>query len=116
MMRPEINKNIVILLKFKTTDEQEIPVPDYAAVPSERLRKLEKLAILARELIAANNANITDGVSHMAQKAISDLTTEVSALEKIWNFKGSNLAEVADGAVSNPSVADSDEARIDAGH
>ena len=87
-MKPEIKKSVVIPLKFTTTDGQELPFPDYAAVPRELLRKLEEIAIRARELTAAHKAAILGGTSHMVEKAMSDLTKELSALRGNLGFRG----------------------------
>lgn len=41
MTKLETNKNVVIQLRFTTTDGHELSIPEYAAVPADRLRKLE---------------------------------------------------------------------------
>ena len=71
----------MIPLKFTTADGQELPLADYAAVPRELLRKLEEIAIRARQLIAVHKAAILGGTSNMVEKAMSDLTKDFSALE-----------------------------------
>jgi hypothetical protein len=115
-MKPEIKKSVVIPLKFTTTDGQELPLPDYAAVPRELLRKLEEIAIRARELIAAHKAAILGGTSNMVEKAMSDLTKELSALEEIWDFEASCIRARESGTPSDTPEIDSDKARIQAGH
>jgi hypothetical protein len=115
-MKPEIKKSVVIPLKFTTTDGQELPFPDYAAVPRELLRKLEEIAIRARELIAAHKAAILGGTPNMVEKALSDLTKELSALEEIWDFEASCIGARESGTPSDTPKIDSDIARIQAGH
>jgi hypothetical protein len=105
-----------IPLKFTTTDGQELPLLDYAAVPRELLRKLEEIAIRARELTAAHKAAILGGTSNIAEKAMSDLTKELSALEEIWDFEASCIRARESGPPSDTPEIDSDKARIQAGH
>ena len=116
MTKPELKTSLVIPLQFTTTDGQLLSIPDYAAVPSERLRQLEKIAIETRKLIAAYEATLTDGASTMVETAISDLTKELSALEEIWDFRASNVAESTKDPLSDAVQTDTDEARIQAGH
>jgi hypothetical protein len=97
-MKPEIKRSVVIPLKFTTTDGQELPLQDYAAVPRELLRKLEEIAIRARELIAAHKAAILGGTSNMVEKAMSDLTKDLSALEEIWDFEASCISRLLKSA------------------
>ena len=98
----------MIPLKFTTTDGQELPLLDYAAVPRELLQKLEATAIRAKDLIAAQKT----GSSNMIEKAMSDLTKELSALEEIWDFEASSIRVKESGTPE----ADSDKTRIEAGH
>jgi hypothetical protein len=114
-MKPETKRSVVIPLKFTTTDGQELPLPDYAAVPRELLRELEEIAIRARELIAAHKAALLGGTSNIVETAMSDLTKELSALEEIWDFEGSCRASES-GTPSDTPKIDTDIARIQAGH
>ena len=116
VMKPEINRGVVIPLKFTTTDGQELPLQDYAAVPRELLRKLEEIAIRARELIAAHKVAILGGTSNMVEKAMSDLTKDLSALEEIWDFEASCIRAQESGTPSDTPETDSDKGRIQAGH
>ena len=101
---------------FTTADGQELPLADYAAVPRELLRKLEEVAIRARQLIAVHKAAILGGTSNMVEKAMSDLTKDLSALEEIWDFEASSIRARESGTPSDTPEIDSDEARIQAGH
>ena len=116
MTKSELKNSLAIRLKFTTTAGQVLSIPDYAAVPSERLRQLEKIAIVARKLIAAQNARLTGGASTMVETAISDLTKGLSELEEIWDFRASSLAESTDDPLFDAVQTDADEARIQAGH
>jgi hypothetical protein len=84
-MKPEIKRSVVIPLKFTNTDGQELPLPDYAAVPRELLRELEVIAIRARGLIAAHKAALL-GDTNIVGTAMSDLTKELSALRGNLGF------------------------------
>ena len=107
----------MIPLKFTATDGQELPLADYAAVPRELLRKLEEIAIRVKQLIAEHKAAISGGTSNMIEKAMSDLTKELSALEEIWDFEASSAIRVTEsGPQSGTPEIDSDKARIQAGH
>jgi hypothetical protein len=117
MTKLELTNSLAIPLQFTTTDGQLVAIPDYAAVPSERLRQLERIAVGARRLIAAHNATVTGGDSpSTVETAISDLTKELSALEEIWDFRASNVAESTKDPLSDAVQTDTDEARIQAGH
>ena len=114
-MKPEIKRNVVIPLKFTTTDGQELPLQDYAAVPRELLRALEVIAIRAREVLAQHNAASIGGTSNLIETAMSNLAKEVSALEEIWGFEAScGVAE--SGPPSDTPKIDTDIERIQAGH
>ena len=106
----------MIPLKFTTTDGQELLLADYAAVPRELLRKLEEIAIRAKQLIAEHKAAIPGGASNMIEKAMSDLTKELSELEEIWDFEASAIRASESGQQSDTPEIDSDKARIQAGH
>ena len=108
LSKPERKNRAVIPLKFTTTDGQEVSLPDYAAVPIERLQKLEEIAVTAMKLIAVHNVALGGNISTTVEQAISDLTRDVRALDEIGDF---------DASIIEDSVQiNSDEARIAAGH
>ena len=116
MTKLETNKNVVIQLTFTTTDGHELSIPEYAAVPAERLRKLEQIATAARELLAAQDPATVSGTSTMAAKALAELKTVLAELEGLWDLNAAGSERAGKGEASGTVQTDADKTRIEAGH
>ena len=87
MAKAEIQKALTIPLRFTTVDGQELPITGYTAVPSERLRKLEQLALVAKGVVEAIEEAKATGSTLRLGNAQDELIKEVSGLQEVWDFR-----------------------------
>jgi hypothetical protein len=88
MTNAEIKTAVRIPIKFTTTDGQELPIPDYIAVPRERLAKFEQIALAAQELLKAHERALSNPtVQGKVGASLEKLRSGISQLEEVWNFK-----------------------------
>jgi hypothetical protein len=88
MTNAEIKTAVRVPLRFTTTDGQELPIPDYVAVPRARLEKFEQIALAAQELLRAHErAQVNPTTPGKVGVSLDKLRSGLSQLEEVWDFK-----------------------------